>query len=191
MPGGGKSTMIYNLLCRPKFGAYYKRFERIYWWSRSIHTITKTINLPEDQIFTTFNEADIEAVLEKEKQEDNHVLFVWDDVLSDIKDVTLIQRIVWNRRHLCGKGLSLIVSIQIWSKLVLCLRKCADAIFFWSTHNKREITSFFNDVITIEKNKFDEIIKYVFTDRHNFLYLDVQNQKFYKNFNLLEFSSPL
>ena len=72
------------------------------------------------------------------------------------------------------------------------IRKTATQIVIYSTKNKKELDTIFEELILIPKEEFFEILRYCFDKSHNFIYIDVNNshdKMFHKNFNQLEFDA--
>ena len=183
-PGSGKTCFFLNLINKKSKHTLYKKFDKIYIFSNSLHTIGEKIHLPEDRLQNGIG--NLEAVIEEIKQLDDRVLFVFDDVISSIKDNAVFMELLFNRRHI-GGGVSIVILTQVWNKLPLALRKVATEVVLFNTSNKKEFTSIFDDFVNIKRESFDAIIKYTFDKKHSFLFLDTINKLFYKNFNLLSF----
>ena len=161
---------------------FYKKFDRVYIFSNSLHTISTKIKLPDDRMFNGID--DIENVVNELKQNDFKTLIILDDVISDIKSNDFFKSLIYNRRHI-GGGISIILMTQVYNKLQLDLRKAASHLVMFNSTNKKELISIFEDFVNTKKETFLDVCNYVFDKKHNFLFLDVNNKLFYKNFNLL------
>ena len=181
-PGSGKSTFWLNLINKKSKNNFYKKFDKIFIFSNSLHTITQKIKLPEDRMFQGTGE--LESVIESLQDSEDKVLIVLDDVISEIKNDSFFMKLLYNRRHQAG-GISIILATQVWNKLNLALRKVASHLVLFNSDNKKELTSIYDDFIRMPRNIYDEVIKYVFDKKHNFLFLDCANNLYYKNFNAL------
>jgi len=91
-----------------------------------------------------------------------------------------------NRRHICGQaedgegcGLSMWMTTQVFNKLPRALRATADYYIMFKSSNKKELETLFDEVILLTKEQFDEMMKYVFTEKFNFLLIDTNED--YKN----------
>ena len=184
-PGSGKTCFMLNLINKKNKHSLYKKMDRVFLFSNSLHTIGEKIKLPEERMFNGLDE--LEEVVEGLKSENHRALIILDDVISDIKNNDFFMKLLYNRRHI-GGGVSIIIMTQVWNKLPLGLRKVASQLVFFNTSNKKEFQSIYDDFINIKRETFDEIIKYIFDDKHNFMFLDTVNKQFFKNFNLLTFS---
>ena len=99
-----------------------------------------------------------------------------------------------NRRHLAGAGGStaFILTSQVYNKIPAPIRKTATQVILYSTKNKTEVNTIFDELILIPREDFYEILKYCFDKPHNFIYIDVNksyDKMFHKCFNELTFNS--
>jgi GTPase SAR1 family protein len=188
-PNSGKTTFILNMINKPSKRTYYKKFDKVYIFSKSLSTITDKIKISDDQLYNGIDE--LEPVIESLKDKDDKVLLILDDVITDIKDgveFDYIQRLIFNRRHI-GGGISIILTSQVYNKLKAALRKCASDIILFQTGNKREIQSIYDDFINIDKSDYLDIIKHCFKTNHDFVFIKTNDNNFYHNFNRLVFDS--
>ena len=180
-PGCGKTNLFLNMI--NKKGCYHKKFDKVYIFSNSLHTITATISLPDDRLIHGID--DLEDIIQKIEHTDDKVLIILDDVVTDIKDSDIMQRLIFNRRHLAG-GVSLVIITQVYNKLKPSLRKCCTDLVLFNTSNKRELESIYADFINIDKADFYTIIKHCFAGEcHNFIWIDNTDNTYYHNFNKL------
>ena len=159
----------------------------------SLRSLKKNIfeNLDEDKIY---NELDYEnlddiynKILQYREDEENNTLLYIDDMASSLKDVELLgffNKIICNRRHL---RLSIMLISQYLNSIPLSNRKLISHIFLFKCNNKREYESIYNELIPTNKKQFEEITKYCFNNKHNFIFIDVDNGVFHKKFNKLVF----
>jgi len=198
--GSGKTTLILNLLCK-RGKNYNRKFDRVYIFSPSLNTLKEDpfSEIPEEQKFLELDEEILEAVLEDIKDSGDKVLLLMDDVVNDIRKSsklqTIMNRILMNRRHLCGLGgsVSVILTTQVYNKIPVPIRKNASHIVLYNTKNKKEIDNIFDGLILIPKNDFYEIMKHTFQKKKDFLYIDTNNDyntMFHRNFNQLVFDVP-
>ena len=189
-PNSGKTTLLLNMIQKTKKkNTYYKKFDAVYIFSNSLHTITKNLFIPEKHQFHGIDE--LEETIEKiDLNKDDQTLLILDDVISDIKNVDYIEKLFFNRRHL-GGSISIILTSQVFNKISPKIRKCAASIFIFSTSNKQELESIYrNSVPILNFKEFIEICKYCFKkDNHQFLAINTQTNEFYHNMNKLEFET--
>ena len=92
--------------------------------------------------------------------------------------------LVCNRRHL---KVSIMILTQYLNSIPLSNRRLISHCFLWKSNNKKEYESIFNELIPMSKKEFEEICRYSFKKKHDFLFLDCDECKMYRNFNLLKF----
>ena len=197
-PASGKTSLILNLVCKSN-KVYNKKFDRIYVFSPSLITLKDDPfgDLPDEQLFSELTANDLEKVLEDIKDTGEKILFIMDDVVNDMKKsgvLTVLNKMLMNRRHLAGSGgsCSFIITTQIYNKVPITLRKTATQVILYSTKNKKEIDTIFDELILIPKDDYYQILKYCFDKKHNFIYIDINkshDKMFHKCFNELSFKS--
>lgn len=161
--GGGKSTLIRNLLER-KESPWYKHFDRIYVISPTAHKDDKMKDLIEDigpeQHWEVLNEQTLQEILnaieahieEYQKKKRNkgkkpNSLLILDDCLHDMvqkKQIRLMSKLATTNRHI---GLTNLYSLQKWNAfLPTVIRSNLDVIAFYRTDNKKELNSFIEEM---------------------------------------------
>ena len=161
----------------------YKKFDKVFIFSRSLKTITTKIKLPDEQLFDGIDE--LESLIDKLKTTDDRNCIIIDDCVNDIKDTNYIRQMVYNRCSI-SKGKSLTITAQVWNRLLLPLRKCATDIILYATNNKKELKSIFDDFINIPFENWLSLCRYVFKTNHNFLWIKNETNEFFNGFNRLE-----
>jgi hypothetical protein len=185
-PMSGKTSLMLNLITT-KNKYYYQKFDRIEIFSPSLHTIDKGLDLDESRFHDTVDAEILEKILKENDKAKEKILFVFDDVIASISKIReVFIKMVYNRRHL-GGGISIILVSQVYNKIPLEIRKACSGIFMFSTTNKREIQSLYDDFISMPKPMFDKILRFVFKSPHDFLYIDTNTDDYYNKFNLLKF----
>ena len=197
--GSGKTSLLLNLLTK-RGKNLNRKFDKIYLFGNSFKTIANDPfgELPEEQKQDNLEVDTLNQVLEDISESEEKILFVMDDIVNDItKNATLknmMNKMIMNRRHLCGQNgsVSVIITTQVYNKIPRPIRANADKIVIYHTKNKKELETLFDEVIVIPKDEFYEILKYTFDKPHNFLYIDTNKSfdtMFHKNFNQLSFKS--
>jgi len=200
-PGYGKTSLINSLVC--KSGKNFNRkFDRVYIWSPSMITMEGEPYemVPEDQKFESATLENLEGVLDEIKDTGDKVLFIMDDVICDMRgrgkaDVeNLLQKIFFNRRHLAGYGgsVSIIATSQSYVKIDPKLRKTASHLIQYKPQ-KKEIENIFDDMITLPRKEWMDVLRYVYKKKHDFLFVNLQDEdtkQLHKNFTRLIVSSP-
>ena len=198
-PGSGKTSLILNLIAK-RGKLYNKKFDRVFVFSPSLTTMANNPfeDLPENQLHTDLNEANLTEALEDIRDSGEKILFILDDVVNDMKKSAEVQNILskmlMNRRHLAGSGgsTSFIITTQVYNKVPAPIRKTASHIIIYHTKNKKELDTIYDELIIVPIKDFYDILKYCFDKKHHFVYIDVDksyDKMFHKCFNQLEFSS--
>jgi len=201
-PGYGKTSLINSLVC--KSGKNFNRkFDKVFIWSPSMITMEGDPYelVPQEQKFESATFENIQGVLDEIKDSGDKVLFIMDDVIADVRGKgkgeieNLLQKIFFNRRHLAGYGgsVSIIATSQSYVKIDPKLRKTASALIQYKPI-KKEIENIYDDLITLPKPVFMDILRYVYKKKHDFLYINTQEEdtkQLHKNFNQLIIKSPL
>ena len=201
-PGMGKTSLILSLVCKSG-KAFNRKFDKVFVWSPSLITMEGDPfeMIPDEQKYEEATLENIEEVLAEVKDSGEKVLFIFDDVIADIRGKgkgqieNLLQKIFFNRRHLAGAGgsLSIIATSQTYNKIDPKLRKTASQLVFYENKQKKERESIFDEVILIPKQEYIDALRFIYDKKHNFMYIDTQlpeNKMIHKNFNQLVITSP-
>lgn len=190
-PGSGKSSLWQNLLTK-----YYKNiFDRIYLFTGSIHTLPDALlnKLSPRRVYDKIDVASLQKIVDKTKETQERTLLILDDNIADIngnKELkSLIKKIVFNRRHI---PMYVMLVSQKLREIPLSIRQMADSIFFFNFQNRKEVDALYDDFIqSLERDEYKDLIKYMLDKNDtgfDFLYINRHKRdKFYRNFNLLEF----
>ena len=201
-PGSGKTTLILSLLCK-NGRAFNKKFDRVFLFSPSLGTMSEDPFelLPDDQKFSDVDLNNLEYVLDDIADSGEKVLLIFDYVISDIRGKgrgeieNKLQKIFFNRRHLCGAGgsCSIIATAQTYNKIDPKLRRTASHLIFYENKNKKELKTIFDEIILIPEKEYFDTLKYIYDKPHQMMYIDTtlpENKMIHKNFNQLIISSP-
>ena len=58
---------------------------------------------------------------------------------------------------------------------------------------KKEVENIYDDMITLPKKEFTDVLRYIYDKKHSFMYIDTQlaeDKQIHKNFTQLLISSP-
>jgi hypothetical protein len=202
-PGQGKTNLLLNLITK-QGKAFNKKFDRVYIFSPSLATIKGDDPfelIPETQKFTEASFDNIENFLDQIDNTGEKVLLILDDVIADIRGKgraeveNKLEKIFFNRRHLCGAGgsCSIIATSQTYNKISPKLRKTASHFVLFENRQKKEQKSIFEEIILIPEKEYNDVLKYIYDKKYNFMYLDTtrnQDDMIHKNFNKLIIDSP-
>jgi len=201
-PGMGKTSLILSLICK-QGKAFNRKFDKVFIFSPSLITMEDDPfeTIPGDQKFDCASLENIQQVLDTMKDSSQKSLLILDDCISEIRGrgrgevEGLLEKIFFNRRHLCGAGgsCSIIATSQTYNKISPKLRKTASQIIFYKNLHKKELDSIFDEMILIPKKEFYDVCQYIYKRKHDFMYLDTTQQPqkmIHRNFNPLNITSP-
>lgn len=196
--GSGKTSLLMSLLCgKGKARVYRKVYDHVHLIapSHSLASMKKDYfkNHPKDRVHNELTGDILNKIKEEAKElredEKGNTLIVIDDMAVYLKNKYVIKElgdIIANRRHY---GISLAILIQSYLFLPLIIRKQLTHLCMWKPTNRKEMESVFGELIYLDKESCNKLHKFVFRDKYDFLYLDVNNQHpFHRNFNTLEIS---
>lgn len=194
-PQSGKTSLIIDQLTRPH-GMFYRKFNRIYIFSPSLHSVKKKINIPDEQKFTTFDLSEVQKIVDNQletirntPEEIDEVLIIFDDLMMEIKksgsDETL-SRIVNNRRH-CH--LSCIFIQQTYNSIPAIIRRNFSDVIIFNTNSELELESVRKELTKFNKKEFKEITKFAYESPHDFLLFRIG--QIFRNFNELKINETI
>ena len=197
-PRQGKTTLMYSLLVYRK-SPYYRKFDKVYVFSPSLGTADKDRlkKLAPEQKYKELTLEALEEVYGAIEGSGERVLIIADDVVNDVKKnpgvEKMLCKMMMNRRHICGQaedgegcGLSMWMTTQVFNKLPRPLRATADYYIMFKSSNKKELETLFDEVILLQKDEFEEMLRYVFHEKFNFLLIDTNEDfknMYHKNLN--------
>jgi hypothetical protein len=197
-PRQGKTTLMYSLLVYRK-SPYYRKFDKVYVFSPSLGTADKDKlkKLAPEQKYKELTLEALEEVYGAIEGSGERILIIADDVVNDVKKNVGVEKMLckmmMNRRHICGQaedgegaGLSMWMTTQVFNKMPRALRATADYYIMFKSSNKKELETLFDEVILLQKNEFEEMLKYVFHEKFNFLLIDTNEDfknMYHKNLN--------
>lgn len=191
-PKSGKTTFLINLLAR-KNKFYNKKFDKVFVFSPSIFSGNLEENpfdkLPEHQKHRDLDSLD--EIIQSLYGSDEKILFILDDIQSEIKGKVLntLLHLINNRRHYTSKGISIIITTQVYNQIPLKIRKGVSHIVFWSSKNKKEINSIHEEYLSFLGDKeLRKILNFIWQTTHDFLFISTyesQDKMLYRNFNSL------
>ena len=201
-PGSGKTSLAVNIIAEKKAGhrVYYRKFDHVnvFCPKGSLSSLKNNPfeSLPDDEIYNDFTLEtlyDFENKCEERASEsppETTLLFI-DDLASELKCYgeleRIFKRLCFNRRHL---RLSIINCVQRLTTIPKAVRATFSHIcFFKSTKTENEIL--YKELLDISKEKYIDLCGHCFKDRHDTIFVDLNNLEFSHNFNRLQgFISP-
>tara|TARA_R110000744_G_scaffold363051_1_gene471239 strand:- start:141 stop:902 length:762 start_codon:yes stop_codon:yes gene_type:complete len=200
-PGSGKTSLLMNLITK-RNKCFNRKFDKVFLFSPSLATDkdNKFSTLPSDQIYDELSVENLDEVLKRVKGSGDDTLLILDDVINDITKSTELQRnlcrVIMNRRHLTTDGengtMGIIMTTQVAIKIPAPIRKCLTHLVLFNTSNKKELQTIFDEFVSIPKKKFIEVLKYCWKSKHDFIYLNLEEEiknQFHNKFNKLVFDT--
>jgi len=202
-PGTGKTNLLLNLITK-QGKAFNKKFDKVFIFSPSLGTIKGDDPfelIPDNQKYSEATFDNIDNFLEQIADTGEKVLLILDDVVADIRGKgkgeieNKLEKIFFNRRHLCGAGgsCSVIATSQTYNKISPKLRKSASQFILFENRQKAEQKSIFQEIILLPEKEYFDVMKYVYNKKHNFMYIDTtrsQDDMIHKCFTKLIIDSP-
>jgi len=187
--GSGKSSLLISFL---QTNSLFKRvYNNIFLFmpSNSRSSIKNGFfdkNIPEENIFDDVTIENLQKVYNEAQEyalENYNTLIIFDDVQKYFKgeNEKLLLHIINNRRH---ARLSIWVACQTFNSIPKQVRQGLTNLFIFKV-NKNEMENIFIEMVEQHKKFFLDITNYVFDKEHNFLFLDTNSQRLFKNFDEL------
>jgi hypothetical protein len=183
-PGSGKTSTMTSwfqskLLLK-------KVYHTIYLFQPSHSTASLKENIFED-LPNKYDELTYETLndcLEKIKNEDSKYCsaIIIDDMTASLKDgdvKKLLKQLIYNRRHL---RTSLFFLCQTYLSIERDIRKLFSNIFIFKV-SIQELNLIFEEHIEIPKDDITIIRKFVFDKPYNFLFMNTDSARLFKNFD--------
>ena len=188
--GQGKTSLLTNLVKN----VFNKCFENIYviMPSNSRASIEKDKfgkNLPDDQLYDTLTEENLMEVYEKlqeNSEEEFNSLLIIDDFQAQLKEPPIIktlQKIITKMRHL---RTTVFLLQQNFQALVKPLRELVSNLIIFDL-GKSQLSKIFEEIVNMEKGKYEDLIKIAFHDPHDWLLINFhRSKKIYRMFDEIE-----
>lgn len=190
--GGGKSTILINLLTRRNF--YWRFFNEIHIFSPTCKMDNKWDSVLEKlefggcyeefdmDILTDVLEANKARIEEYGKELSNKILVVFDDMVAhpSFRNSATLRKYLLNSRHY---NTLFIYTSQKYNLLNTTIRNNLNVICFFRTENKREYKTFKEENCFINDEDFDKIYEYCTSEPYSFLCINYQEPKLKSRFN--------
>ena len=118
----------------------------------------------------------------KSTEEKETTLLILDDVGASLKNNDIQQtmkKIIFNRRHL---KVHIVMLLQSFTSCPLTIRKLFTNVFMFKP-SKKEFEILFDELFEQQKEYALQIMKFVYQEPHDYLMLNVDSQRMYKDFN--------
>jgi len=186
-PGSGKTSLIMSWLTSKK--VFKKMFHHVLvvMPSSSIHSMKKNPfkNHDEDKMFEELNLDTISTIydkLEESSNEKHSTLLILDDIGASLKNNSIkntLRKIIYNRRHL---KVSIIVLLQSYLSLEKEIRKLFNNVIMFKP-SKVEFENLFDELFETNKDMALDIMNIAYEKPHDYLVLNVDSQKLYKQYD--------
>lgn len=193
--GSGKTSLLVNAMTNKLI--YKKAFDKVILVqpknSRSSIKNSPFDDLPEDQTFGKLNYDVLDKVqsirksfdeLDKYKKKNRNQLLILDDVTSSLKDnEDILVELTTNRRHL---KLSIILLVQFVRSISRSVRLQITHLTLFKPANQLETGIIEEEFINMPHNEFKKLCRFIWNTPYDFMMIDKQNEKYYKNLNLIK-----
>ena len=185
-PASGKTSLLYSFFKSPKI--LKKVFNKIYVFqpasSRASMKDAIFSKLPDDQLYEELTYENLDSLISilKNEEPDYNNCIIFDDMGAFLKNkdtLNLLKQLIFNRRHL---HTSVFFLVQSWNSVPKDIRKLFNNIFVFKV-NKCEMETIHEEVLEIDKNLISPLCNLVFDKKYNFLFINTESQRFFKNFN--------
>jgi hypothetical protein len=189
-PGFGKTSLAISFITQKKPKIYRKTHHHILiiMPQNLIDSLEKNPfrKLPEENIYNELTNSTICDVYNKVESyshnDEKSILFI-DDQTASLKSSVLIQetlkKLIYNRRHL---KLNVIITAQSYCNLPMDIRKNIQNLILFRP-SKMEFERVFDELFESKKDVVSKIMKIAYTEKHNFLFLNVPTQRLFKNWD--------
>ena len=189
-PQSGKTSLAIAMITQknPKFYKKTHHHILLFMPENSINSLKKNpfAKLDPANIYHELNNSTILEAYDRidgwSKEGEKTLLFV-DDMTADLKKskfiIDMMKKLIYNRRHL---KLNIIITAQVYPNLALDIRKCITSLILFKPP-KAEFERVFDELIESKKEIFEDIMKIVYDEPHNFLFVNIPSQKMFKNWD--------
>ena len=189
-PGSGKTSLLYSFFKSRELFA--KVFHNIFLFqpshSRASMKDKLFDKLPQEQIYDELNYDTLSDVMDIIKNEDKKYnnCIIFDDMTAHLKNndtFKLFKELVNNRRHL---HTSIFFLVQTYHSIPKEIRRLFSNVFVFRV-SKNELETIFEELVEKRKECVLEVSKIVFDKPYNFLYINTETQRLFKNWDELIF----
>ena len=180
--GSGKTSLLINMLSEPNI--YKKVFNKIILVMPEATYNNMEFNpfegLPQEQIKNQFDCAELRSQINNYRENKKTTLLIIDDFTAELKNKTNFENfnhLIQNRRHY---RLSIFLLVQYYNSVPMPLRRSINTIFLFKC-NKREFEIIFEELFNLSKDLANKLQRFVFTNKYNFMLVNVSDQIYYKN----------
>jgi len=139
--------------------------------------------LPEDQKFDELTVENLEYVKDNLDPDENNCI-IFDDQGAYLKNndtKKLLKELIMNRRHL---HVSIFFLVQTYLSIERDVRKLFSNCFIFRC-SKKEMETIADELIETSKDYINDIVKIVYDEKYNFLFINTDTQRLFRNWDEL------
>lgn len=186
-PQSGKTSFLYSLFKSKKLmkGLYNHIF--LFQPQKSRNSMKDPLfekGIPEERKFDELNFENLDHVINNLHDGCNVIIF--DDMTAYLKDTDIQKKLLemtLNRRHM---HLSLIFLCQTYKSVPPQIRKVFNNLIIFKC-SVNEMKDIFDELIESRKNEMMDIMKLVYDKPHQYLFVHLDSQRMFKDFDELLF----
>lgn len=190
--GSGKTSLMVNLLRSPQM--YKKAFHHVHLVMppNSLASLDLKAFKKHDKVWPELDWDTLDKIHHRAMEssdEDEFTLLVLDDQAAALKDreiQRLMKLLIYNRRHL---RLSIIMLVQSYNTIPLPVRKTISHLAMMKPRNKKETKNIFEELIFLDPVTADRLMRFVFRERYDFMFCDVEKSLFFRNFDRINLNA--
>ena len=191
-PGSGKTSLMTSwLTSKGSKKIFRKVFDNVVavMPTSSRASMKKNIfkNHPADKLFDELDHKSMSTIytmLEEASEKKHTTLLILDDVGASLKNNDIqkqLRKVLYNRRHM---KVHVIMLLQSFLSCPREVRKLANNVIMFKP-SKVEFITLFEELFESNKDDAMDVMRYAFTDPHDYLFLNVDNQRIFKDFDEL------
>ena len=148
-------------------------------------------NHPEDKLFEELDHSSINSItmmLEEASKDKKSTLLILDDVGASLKQLSIqtqLKKIIYNRRHL---KVHIILLLQSFISCPREVRKLVNNVVMFKP-SKIEAITLFDELFETNKDDTMKLMRYAYKDPHDYLFLNISNQRIFKNYDEIIFKN--
>lgn len=183
-PKSGKTSLLYSFLKSKEIfkGTFDKIFLMQPAQSRASMKDPLFDKIPDKQKYNELTIANLQDIEENLSEHNNVILM--DDCTAYLKDSSIkkkLKELVYNRRH---KHLSIIFLVQSYLSIEKDIRKLFSNLFIFKC-SKNEMETIWEELVEYPKEYILPIMKMVYDKPYQYLFLNTDSQRMFKNFDEL------
>ena len=190
-PASGKTSLLYSFFESKKL--LKKVYHNIYLFQPSHSRVSMKDKLfeklPDENKFEELDYDSLSEVMERIKAEDSKYnnCIIFDDQSVALKNndtLKLLKELIFNRRHI---RTSVFFLTQTFFSVPKEIRRLFSNVFVFKV-SRGELTTIFEELVEKHKDCMMEISKLVYDKPHNFLYINTESQRLFKNWDEILFN---